>query len=144
MRWRSDLISELGGEAALTVAQRTLIEQAARTKLFLDALDAWLIEQPKLVNSRKRAVVPALLQRQQLADALARYLTQLAEMAPAKAAAGVTDPDFPFLNPVEAKRLHQLQAKVDAGEIDVLDLYRLAAPIFKAEQQAMMARREAS
>ena len=37
----------------------------------------------------------------------------------------------------------QLQAKVDTGEIDVLELYRLAGPIFKAEQ-AMMARRQVS
>ena len=63
-------------------------------------------------------------------------------MAPPKTV-GVTDLDFPFLSPDEAKRLQQLQAKVDAGEIDLVELYRLAGPIFKAEQ-AMMARRQAS
>jgi len=33
--------------------------------------------QKSLVNHRKRVVYPAVLQRQQLADALARYMTQL-------------------------------------------------------------------
>lgn len=35
------------------------------------------MEQPSLVNARKRSVHPVLLQRQQLADALARYMIQL-------------------------------------------------------------------
>jgi hypothetical protein len=30
-----------------------------------------------LINARKRALLPVVLQRQQLADALARHLTQL-------------------------------------------------------------------
>ena len=33
--------------------------------------------QPRLVNARKRSLIPVLLQRQTLANGLARYLSQL-------------------------------------------------------------------
>lgn len=37
--WRADLIKELGGEDALTVAKRETVEQACRLKLALDRAD---------------------------------------------------------------------------------------------------------
>jgi hypothetical protein len=43
----------------------------------LDSIDAWLLTQPTLVNVRKRTLIPVVLQRQTLADGLARYLSQL-------------------------------------------------------------------
>ncbi len=57
--------------------QRQIIDLAVKTKFILDTLDAWMVLQKSLVNHRKRVVYPAVLQRQQLADALARYMTQL-------------------------------------------------------------------
>jgi hypothetical protein len=110
--------------------------------LYLDSVDAWLLEQRSLVNARRRAVLPVVLQRQQLADALARYLSQLGTVRrPATAVtatvdAGPTHPDFPFLTPDEARRLKELQAQVDAGEVNLLQLYEQIGPIFKAEQEA--------
>jgi hypothetical protein len=74
--WRSELVADLGGEAAITSAQRGLIEIAARTRLFLDHVDACLLGQPKLVNRRGR-LIPLVEQRQRLADTLARILGQL-------------------------------------------------------------------
>jgi hypothetical protein len=50
---------------------------AARAALFLAHLDGWLTEQPSLVNHRSRSVLPALVQRQSLADHLARLLDRL-------------------------------------------------------------------
>jgi len=41
------------------------------------ALDDWLMRQPSLVPHRKRAVLPVLLQRQQLVNSLARLLERL-------------------------------------------------------------------
>jgi hypothetical protein len=38
---------------------------------------AWILEQPSLINAKRRCVLPIVLQRQQLADALARHLTTL-------------------------------------------------------------------
>jgi hypothetical protein len=43
----------------------------------LDSIDACLLVQPSLVNMRKRALLPVVKERQQLADALARYMAML-------------------------------------------------------------------
>jgi hypothetical protein len=73
--WKAELIADLGGDP--TTGQRAVIELAVRTKLLLDSIDAWLLVQPSLVNSRKRALIPVVKERQVLADGLARYLGQL-------------------------------------------------------------------
>jgi len=48
-----------------------------RTRLFLEHVDAYLLALPSLVNHRKRALLPIVRERIQLADALSRYLGQL-------------------------------------------------------------------
>jgi hypothetical protein len=75
--WRVQLVADLGGEAELTTQKRAVIDLALRTRLILDSVDAWLLQQPTLINKRARALFPVVLQRQQLADALVRYLAQL-------------------------------------------------------------------
>jgi hypothetical protein len=74
--WRADLVRELGG-AAVTAQQLTVINIAANTKILLDSIDAWLVSQPTLIKRRHRALIPVVTQRQQLADALVRYMTAL-------------------------------------------------------------------
>ena len=53
---------------------------------------------------------------------------------------------FPFLTAEEAARLRKTEADVEAGRIDILELYRAASGIFKAEQEAadgqVLARRD--
>jgi hypothetical protein len=75
--WRRDLLADLGGEAACSAQQRMLVEDAVRARLYLDHLDAYLLEQASLVNMRRRIVVPVLVARQQIADHLLRVLGQL-------------------------------------------------------------------
>jgi hypothetical protein len=85
--WRRDLVTDLGGEAAVTTQQMALVDIATRTKLYIDHLDAFLMEQHSLVNGKRKAVLPALRERQSLADSLARILGQLGlerRQAPAK------------------------------------------------------------
>jgi len=53
------------------------LDVALRTKIYLEYLDAWLVQQRTLVNFKKRTVLPVLLQRQQLADALVGYMKLL-------------------------------------------------------------------
>ena len=77
LAWRDELLADLGGREAVSAQQMALVEVATRTKLYVDSLDTWLMEQSSLVNARKRAVLPVLRERTQLADALARYLVQL-------------------------------------------------------------------
>ncbi len=76
-KWRTDLIQDLGGRDAISTQQEALVDLAVKSKLILDSIDAWLLTQPSLVNARKRSLLPAVKERQQLADGLARYLTQL-------------------------------------------------------------------
>jgi hypothetical protein len=74
---RRELANALGGEAALTPQQRKLIDMAARASALLDHVDAWLFQQPRLVNARAKTLLPILVQRQALADHLMRLLDKL-------------------------------------------------------------------
>ncbi len=76
-KWRTDLIEDLGGRDAISTQMEALVDLAVKSKLILDSIDCWLLTQPSLVNARKRSLLPAVKERQQLADGLARYLTQL-------------------------------------------------------------------
>ena len=76
-KWKADLIQDLGGADLISTQQETLIELAVRSKIMLDSIAAWLLTQPTLINARKRTLLPVVLQRQTLADGLARYLSQL-------------------------------------------------------------------
>jgi hypothetical protein len=75
--WRKELECDLGGADALSVQEKMLIELACRCRLYLDHVDSYLLQQPSLVNKRKKCVLPVLRERMQLADALARHLQSL-------------------------------------------------------------------
>src|SRR5262245_15157583 len=77
LAFRDELVAALGGDAKLSPQQRKLIDLAARASLYLDHLDAWLTEQKTLINRRSRSVLPVLLQRQTIAEHLARLLDKL-------------------------------------------------------------------
>jgi len=64
--WQKALIRDLGGEKAITAQQRALVERAARMKLYLDHLDACLMEMPTLVNRRSRSVWPVVREMRDL------------------------------------------------------------------------------
>ncbi len=76
-RWRDELVSDLGGTEQVSTQQRAIINVAVKTKLLLDSIDAWLLQQPSLINHRKRSVHPAVTQRTQLADSLIKSLSLL-------------------------------------------------------------------
>ena len=75
VQWRDDLIRDLGGD--VSTQQDAIISLAIKTKLLLDSVDVWLLQQDTLIIKRKRAIIPAVAQRQTLADALARYMGML-------------------------------------------------------------------
>lgn len=77
VQWRSQLVRDLGGADAISAQRSALVDVAVRTRLLLEHVDAWLVTQPSLVVARRRTVLPVLVQRQQLADSLARVLAQL-------------------------------------------------------------------
>ena len=70
-------MADLGGEDNISTQQAALIELCVRSKLMIDTIDNWILSQDNLVNKSKKAVIPVVIQRQSLADGLARYLSQL-------------------------------------------------------------------
>ena len=54
-----------------------MIELAVRTKLMLDSVDGFILRMESPVNRRLRSVYPVVIQRQTLANGLARYLEAL-------------------------------------------------------------------
>jgi hypothetical protein len=75
--WRNELLSDLGGQESVSAQQLALIDMAVRTRLYIDHLDCWLMEQGTLINKRRKAVFPVLRERQSLVDSLSRVLGQL-------------------------------------------------------------------
>ena len=90
-QWRTELIvDEHGGPDVVTTQQRAIVDLAVKTKLLLDSIDAWLFAQKSLVNATRRSVYPVVLQRQQMADPLARYMKDLGLERRAKPAPDLT------------------------------------------------------
>ena len=89
--WRAELVEDLGGASSISTQQAALIDIAVKTKLMLNSVDAYLLNQPSLVNKSKRSLYPIVLQRQQLADGLARYLSQLGLERKQKATMNLAD-----------------------------------------------------
>jgi hypothetical protein len=76
-RWREDLIDDLGGSESISTQQAALVDLCVKSKLLLDSVDVYLLSQRTLINTRRKTLFPVVLQRQQLADGLAKYLNQL-------------------------------------------------------------------
>jgi hypothetical protein len=75
--WKRDLVDALGGPANVTPQQETIIELAARQRLLLESIDAWLFQQKQLVHWRRRSVMPAVMQRSTLSRDLVYNLNVL-------------------------------------------------------------------
>ena len=58
-------------------APDTLVEEAVKTKLILDSVDACLLTQPTLINKRTRSVLPVVRDRQALVSMLRGLLSDL-------------------------------------------------------------------
>ena len=62
--WRTELLDDLGGIEAVSTQELALVEEAVKTKLILDSVDAWLLTQKTLINKRTRSVLPVVRDRQ--------------------------------------------------------------------------------
>jgi hypothetical protein len=83
--WRSELLTDLGGIEAVSTQELALVEEAVKTKLILDSVDAWLLSQPTLIHKRNRSVLPAVRDRQALVSTLRALLGDLGLKRRAKA-----------------------------------------------------------
>ncbi|WP_447979025.1 hypothetical protein [Candidatus Nitrospira bockiana] len=75
--WREAIIQDLGGEENISAMERSIVELATKTHLLLSSIDRFLLQQDSLIHKTKRQLFPVVVQRQQLADSLARYMNQL-------------------------------------------------------------------
>lgn len=73
--WQEQLTKDLGGE--LSTQEAALVELITRTKLFLDSIDLFLMEQPSLVNKKKRTAWAILATRNSMANTLSNLLNQV-------------------------------------------------------------------
>jgi len=83
--WRFELLTDLGGIEAVSTQELALVEEAVKTKLILDSVDAWLLTQPTLIHKRNRSVLPAVRDRQALVSTLRGLLGDLGLKRRAKA-----------------------------------------------------------
>ena len=75
--WSAALAEDLGGIDQLSTPQRTLVDEAVKLKLILGAVDAWVLQQPHLVDRRKRALLPVVRERLALVAQLQSILRDL-------------------------------------------------------------------
>jgi hypothetical protein len=75
--WKRDMVADLGGETSISAQEMTILDLALRTKLFIDHIDLFLMEQQSLVNKKRRSAYPVLQQRNSLVNTLANLLNQL-------------------------------------------------------------------
>lgn len=64
----------------MSAQKETIVDLACRSRLILHSVDAWIFEQQSLVyKSTKRlaTLLPVVIQRQALADSLAKYMSML-------------------------------------------------------------------
>jgi hypothetical protein len=77
VEWKNELVTALGGEENISPQEHALLEMIVRTRILIDGVDAFLLGQETMVNKKKRAILPALRERQSLVDSFARLLGQL-------------------------------------------------------------------
>jgi hypothetical protein len=90
-KWRMELLDDLGGIEAVSTQELALVEEAVKTKLILDSVDAWLLMQPSLINKRNRSVLPAVRDRQALVATLRGLLGDLGLKRRAKTMPALSD-----------------------------------------------------
>jgi hypothetical protein len=61
----------------VSTQELTLVEEAVKTKLILDSVDAWLLAQPSLINKRNRSMLPVVKDRLSLVNTLRGLLSDL-------------------------------------------------------------------
>src|SRR5712692_6903327 len=70
LEWKRELERDLGGVEGLSAQKRTIVEMAARARLYIDHIDGWLMTQESLVNRKRRSVYPVVQQRNTLVNTL--------------------------------------------------------------------------
>lgn len=75
--WRAELVADLGGIENVSTQELALVDEAVKTKLILDSVDAWALSQGSLIDKRKRTVLPVVRDRNTLVSTLRQLLGDL-------------------------------------------------------------------
>ncbi len=76
--WRRSVEADLGGSAALSRQEHTLLDMAGAAVFLLGMIDAWIGAHPaQIMNRRKRSLAPVVRERTAVAEHLARLLGQI-------------------------------------------------------------------
>lgn len=113
--WRAEMVEALGGEQQVSPQRLTLLELAARSRLFLDHIDSYLLELPTLIIRRRKSVIPIVEQRQRLADSLARQLQTLGLDRVAHDAGSIPESWITKVRPVEEPEAQQNATAAEPG-----------------------------
>ena len=73
--WRDEIAVALGGLDNLTPQRKTLLEMAAISRLILNHIDSFLLQQDSLIRRKTKSLYPIVEQRQRIADSLFKQLT---------------------------------------------------------------------
>ena len=73
-QFKADLTADLGGD--LSRAQQAILEDAAQAWVIRQVLDDYIVRQPSLIT-KKRALLPVVRERMQVAEHLAKQLERL-------------------------------------------------------------------
>ncbi len=57
---RTELLDDPGGIKAVSTHEQALVEDAVKTKLILESVDAWLLAKKTLINRKAKWVFPAI------------------------------------------------------------------------------------
>lgn len=82
-KWKAALVADLGGDPS--TAELAIIELCTRSFLMLESVDKYLLSVPSLVNRQKHRLFNVVLERETLANSLARNLERLGLKRRAKA-----------------------------------------------------------
>jgi hypothetical protein len=75
--WRASIVADLGGAESVSTMEMAIVEMACRSHLLLSSVDRYLLSLPCPVNRQRHTLFPVVLQRDQLANSLARNLERL-------------------------------------------------------------------
>jgi hypothetical protein len=75
--FRTGIVSDLGGEESISAMERAIVDMAVRSHLLLSSVDRYILSLPCPVNRQRHQLFSVVLQRDTLANSLARNLERL-------------------------------------------------------------------
>jgi hypothetical protein len=112
LQWRAAVVADMGGEENLTAAKRAVIEEATRTKAYLDHVDAFLLSLESVIDRKSRKLRPIVDARMRIGEHLMKQLDRLGLERVPKPVPTLAEVNFVFDRPVPGRDRDKL---IDVG-----------------------------